>query len=341
MGSFSERAERNATANVKKFVRLPEHFIWKNKKEKGTLSVTDYISLFSGILEEDSIILNEPMSKHTSYRIGGPADVMLLPDNIEQIKKLISVCRENSVPFYVIGNGSNVLVRDGGIRGAVIKISNKLSKVTFSGNTVKAEAGAILSSVVKKAYNRSLSGLEFACGIPGSIGGAITMNAGAYGGHMADIVKSITVLDKDGNVFQIEGEELGFGYRQSVVRDRNLIVLSGEMELAPAEKPEIKEKMDILTAKRKSMQPLNLPSCGSVFKRPEGQFIGKLIEEAGLKGTTSGGAQVSMLHANFIVNINNATAKDVLNLIETVKQRVFEKFLIEIETEVIILGEDQ
>lgn len=303
--------------------------------------MTDYISLFFGILDADSIILNEPMSRHTSYRIGGPADVLLLPENTEQIRQIISVCKQNSVPYYVLGNGSNVLIRDGGIRGAVIKISNKMSKVSFSGNMLTAEAGAILSSVVKKAYNRGLSGLEFACGIPGSVGGAITMNAGAYGGHMADVVKKITVLDREGNIFPIEGEALAFGYRQSVVREKNLIVLSGELELKNEEKNVIKEKMDILTAKRKSMQPLNLPSCGSVFKRPEGQFIGKLIEEAGLKGTVSGGAQVSTLHANFIVNINNATAKDVLSLIETVKQRVFEKFRIEIETEVIILGEDQ
>ena len=296
--------------------------------------------IFSGILKETSILAHEPMSRHTTYRIGGPCDVMLIPENTEQILMLIDICNKKGIPFYVIGNGSNLLVRDGGIRGAVIKISNKMSAVTVDGCTIEAQAGALLGTIVRKAYENSLSGLEFAAGIPGSFGGAVTMNAGAYGSDMKHIVKSIFVCDRNGSCFNIEGDELMFGYRQSVVRQKNFIVLSGETELQEREKTEIKEKMDTLTAKRKAMQPLSMPSCGSVFKRPEGHFIGKLIEDAGLKGTSVGDAEVSQLHANFIVNKGNATARDVLELIEVIKAKVKNTFGIDIETEVIAVGED-
>ncbi len=295
--------------------------------------------IFYGILNSDAILLNEPMSKHTSYKIGGICDVMLIPDKIEKIPHLINVCKINQIPFYIIGNGSNVLVKDNGIRGAVIKISNKLSKVEIHNNLIRAEAGASLGLLVKKAYDNALGGLEFAVGIPGSFGGAVTMNAGAYGGHMADIIKTVTVCNSNGDIFDLTNNELMFGYRQSAVRSDNLIVLSGEIVLTPSDKVLIKDKTDTISAKRKAMQPLSYPSCGSVFKRPDGQYIGKLIESAGLKGTKSGDAEVSELHANFIINTGNATARDVLNLIEIIKKKVFEKFNIEIETEVIVIGE--
>lgn len=296
--------------------------------------------IFADVLEKEAILTHEPMCRHTTYKIGGPCDVMLIPKSVEQILSLIDICNSNGIPFYVIGNGSNLLVKDGGIRGAVIKISNKMSSISVNGCTVKAQAGALLCTIVKKAYEHSLGGLEFAAGIPGSFGGAVTMNAGAYGSDMKHVVKKIFVCDKYGKCSSIEGDELMFGYRQSVIRKKELIILSGEMELTPSNKEEIKEKTDLLSAKRRAMQPLSMPSCGSVFKRPEGHFIGKLIEDAGLKGVSVGGAEVSRLHANFIVNTGNATAHDVLSLIEVIKARVKDVFDIDIETEVIVIGED-
>ncbi len=298
------------------------------------------VNIFKSILDGDAILINEPMKRHTTYKIGGKCDVMLLPSNAEQVSVLIKTCRDNGIPYYVIGNGSNLLVRDGGIRGAVIKISERLSYIDINGSTIRVGAGMLLSTVVKRAYENLLSGLEFAAGIPGSVGGAVTMNAGAYGGNMSQIVKSVTVCDTDGNVKILMHDELKLGYRQSVIRDEKLTVLEVVLELKKGEKESIKAEMDRLNAKRRSMQPLNFPSCGSVFKRPEGYFVGKLIEDAGLKGTTVGGAQVSELHANFIVNINGATARDVLELIEIIKKTVFEKFGVAIETEVITIGED-
>ena len=299
------------------------------------------VNIFKSILDGDAILINEPMKRHTTYKIGGECDVMLLPSSAEQVSMLIKQCRENDIPYYVVGNGSNLLVRDGGISGAVIKISERMSDIEVNGSTVRVGAGKLLSAVVKRAYEHSLSGLEFAAGIPGSVGGAVTMNAGAYGGNMAQVVKSATVCDRCGQIKTLSLDELKLGYRQSVVRDEGLAVLEVELELKKGEKEDIKAEMDRLNAKRRSMQPLNLPSCGSVFKRPEGYFVGKLIEDAGMKGVTVGGAQVSQLHANFIVNINGATARDVLELIEVVKKSVFDKFNVEIETEVITIGEDK
>ena len=304
------------------------------------MDTTYYADIFSKVVGEDSILFNEPMSKHTTYKIGGACDVMLLPKNDDEVCELIKLCRQNDIPFYVIGNGSNLLVRDGGVRGAIIKISSKMADVTVCGNKITAQAGALLGSVVRVAYENSLSGLEFAAGIPGAVGGAVTMNAGAYGGHMQQIVTKIKACDTNGDIIELTNEELDFGYRQSLVRSNKLTVLSCELELIPAQKEDIKDKMDLLSQKRRSMQPLSLPSCGSVFKRPEGHYIGKLIEDAGLKGTTVGGAQVSQLHANFIVNIGDATANNVLELIAIIKKRVWDAFAVAIETEVIVIGED-
>lgn len=304
------------------------------------MDTTYYADIFSKVVGEESILFNEPMSKHTTYKIGGACDVMLLPKNDDEVCELIKLCKQNDIPFYVIGNGSNLLVRDGGVRGAIIKISSKMSEITACGNKITAQAGALLGSVVRVAYENSLSGLEFAAGIPGAVGGAVTMNAGAYGGHMQQIVTKIKACDTNGEIVELTNAELDFGYRQSLVRSNKLTVLSCELELIPAQKEEIKEKMDILSQKRRSMQPLSLPSCGSVFKRPEGHYIGKLIEDAGLKGTTVGGAQVSQLHANFIVNIGDATAENVLELIAIIKKRVWDAFAVAIETEVIVIGED-
>lgn len=315
----------------------------KQSDKKGYLIMLSKYSaeIFGDILNKNSILTDEMMKKHTTYKIGGACDVMLLPENEEQVVKIVKLCDENKIPLFVVGNGSNLLVKDGGIRGVVMKIASKMSDIRVEGNHMYVQAGALLGSAVKTAYENSLSGLEFAIGIPGAVGGAVTMNAGAYGGHMQQIVKKARVCDRCGNVTEICGDAFDFGYRQSVVRDKSLIVLSCELELEHSERSQIKEKMDLLSAKRRSMQPLSLPSCGSVFKRPEGHYIGKLIEDAGLKGTTVGGAQVSTLHANFIVNVDNAKAKDVLDLIEVVKAKVLETFDIPIETEVIVIGEDQ
>ena len=296
--------------------------------------------VFRQIVGEENVWLNEPLSKHTTYKIGGPADVMVQPRSVEQVVSVIRACNQMDVPFFVMGNGSNLLVRDGGVRGVVLNIASAMSDVAVDGNRITAGAGALLGHIVKCALEAALSGLEFASGIPGSFGGAAAMNAGAYGGDMKSILQSVTAIDRDGNPVILKGEELDMGYRKSALRSRGLIMIEGELELTPAPKEQIREKMEELGAKRRRMQPLWLPSCGSVFKRPEGHFIGKLIEEAGLKGTQVGGAQVSTLHANFIVNLGGATAKNVLDLIEVVKRRVLEHSGIAIETEVIVIGED-
>lgn len=298
------------------------------------------LDVFKQIVGPENVLTNEPMSKHTTYRIGGPCDVMLKPVTTEQVVSILKVCRQMGVNCFVLGNGSNLLVRDGGIRGVVLNITSYMSDVEVEGNCITAGAGALLGHIVKYALEASLSGLEFATGIPGSFGGAVAMNAGAYGGDMKSVLKKVTAVDGEGNIVTLSRDELDMGYRKSAVRSRGLVMLEGELELVPKAKEEIKTKMEELGEKRRRMQPLWMPSCGSVFKRPEGYFIGKLIEEAGLKGTRIGGAEVSQLHANFIVNRGGATAKDVLDLIEYIKKRVLEYAGIPIETEVIIVGED-
>lgn len=298
-----------------------------------------YHGLLDFIKKED-ILMDEPMKNHTSFKIGGPADILVLPRSIEEINKTIDLCHKEGMPYFVMGNGSNILVRDKGMRCVVIKIADNLSRVTISGTTVVAEAGILLSTLAKKIMKENLKGFEFASGIPGTLGGAITMNAGAYGGEMKDVVKSCKVLSEEGKVLDLSLTELELDYRKSVIQRRNYIVLEVTMELEKGSYEEIKALTEDLTKRRTTKQPLHLPSAGSTFKRPQGYFAGKLIQDAGLRGKRIGGAQVSELHSGFVVNVNHATAEDVLNLIAHIQKTVYEKFGVSLETEVRIIGEE-
>jgi len=287
----------------------------------------------------ENVKIDEPMKNHTSFKVGGPADVLVYPSNYEMVKDLINICKENKVDYFILGNGSNLIIRDGGIRGVVIKLGH-LNKIVVDENLVSAQCGAKLYSVADQALKNSLSGLEFASGIPGSIGGATAMNAGAYDGEMAKVIESALAIDNEGNIRELNKGELEFGYRNSAILKYGYIVLETRMRLSNGDKAFIKERMDDLAERRKSKQPLEYASAGSTFKRPEGYFAGKLIQDSGLKGTSVGDAEVSEKHSGFIINKGNATAKDVLDLIEVVKAKVYEKFKVELHTEVRIIGED-
>ena len=287
-----------------------------------------------------AVLFDEPMKNHTSFKIGGPADVMIIPGGEDELLNAVKFCRENNIQFYIMGNGSNLLVKDGGMRGAVIKISEGLNKIEVRGNTIYNEAGALLTGVSRAAMANSLTGFEFANGIPGSIGGAITMNAGAYGGEMKDIVTKVRAIDTNSNIVEYTKDEMNFRYRGSKVVDDGLIVVSVEIGLEPGVYEEIEETVKELTFKRTSKQPLELPSAGSTFKRPVGYFAGKLIQDSGLRGLRLGGAQVSEKHCGFVVNIDNATCKDVLQLISVVQKTVRDNYGVELDTEIKIIGED-
>lgn len=292
------------------------------------------------ILDESMVFVNEPMSKHTTFRIGGPADLFLTPESIEQIEALSGLFRREDVPFLVLGNGSNVLVGDKGIRGVVIQLGNRFAGCEVTGNTMKAQAGMKLSRLAGIALEHSLTGLEFAAGIPGTFGGALFMNAGAYEGEMSQVVTDVTYLDTDGTVKEVDAKECDYGYRTSIfTKNPDLIVLGGTVELTKGDPTKIREKMDDFAERRVSKQPLHLPSAGSTFKRPEGYFAGKLIQDAGLMGFCIGGASVSEKHAGFVVNDKGATAKDVCDLMEEVQKRVMSEFGVMLEPEVRFLGE--
>ncbi|MBB1086089.1 UDP-N-acetylmuramate dehydrogenase [Limosilactobacillus fastidiosus] len=281
----------------------------------------------------------EPLSKYTFTHTGGKADWLAFPESVEQVQQLVDFVRKNNLPLTVIGNASNLIVRDGGIAGLVM-IVTKMNQIKVEGDVVKAQAGATYIKTTQVARDHSLTGLEFAAGIPGSVGGAVFMNAGAYGGETQFVVKSATIMLPTGEIQELNNEELDFGYRHSSVQDNNGVVLEASFGLKAGNKEEITAQMDELNARRAAKQPLELPSCGSVFKRPKGYFAGKLIHDSGLQGYTSGGAQVSKKHAGFIVNINNGTATDYLNVIRHVQRVVKEKFGVELETEVRIIGRD-
>lgn len=284
------------------------------------------------------IIKNEPMKNHTSFKIGGNADEFCEPESEEDILSAIEYANTKGIPYTVIGNGSNILVSDKGIRGLVIKLSKAFSAIELKDNLIAAKGGALLSSVALTAQRASLCGMEFASGIPGTMGGAIYMNAGAYGGTMQDIIKSVTYLE-NGEIKKKEASELEWEYRKSLFTDKDAIILSAEIELEFGDQKEITEKMDDYKKRRTEKQPLLMPSAGSTFKRPEGYFAGKLIEDAMLKGYSIGGAEVSKKHAGFVVNKGNATCQDVLDLIKYVQDTVFDKFGVRLETEVKTLGE--
>ncbi|MCI6867659.1 MAG: UDP-N-acetylmuramate dehydrogenase [Lachnospiraceae bacterium] len=285
------------------------------------------------------ILEQESMKKHTTFRIGGPADIFAVPDTIEKAAKIIGICREQKVPFYVIGNGSNLLVSDQGYRGVVVQVYKNLSAIEIKGDIITAQAGAMLSVIAKKAMAASLTGFEFASGIPGTVGGAAVMNAGAYGGEMKQVLTEVTVLTREGELRRIPSEELKLGYRYSVIPEKGWIVLEAKLKLHRGDYDMIKARMDELKEKRVEKQPLELPSAGSTFKRPEGYFAGKLIMDAGLRGFSVGGAQVSEKHCGFVVNTGEATAKDVRDLIREVSRQVKTKFGVELEPEVKMLGE--
>ncbi len=285
------------------------------------------------------IRLGEPMQDHTSFRLGGPAAAMAIPNSIKQLQDILVFCRAHKLPIFIMGNGSNLLVRDGGIRAVVIKIAGAMSTVTLTEAGMEAEAGISLSALAHTAVEAGLGGLEFAAGIPGTLGGAVVMNAGAYGGEMKDVVDFVLALDYEGREHRFNANEMNFGYRQSAIQGKELIVVKVGLRL-PEQDPAVSRALiSDYNARRRAKQPLHLPSAGSVFKRPPGHYAGQLIEEAGLKGKRIGGAQVSPMHAGFIVNVGNATASDVEALIRHVQETVAAKFGVRLETEVRIVGE--
>lgn len=280
---------------------------------------------------------DEPLMNYTYTKTGGPADWLAFPETIDQVKELVDYVREHEMGLTVLGNASNLIVGDGGIDDLTI-ILTRLNKIEVHDNKVTAQAGASYIATTEAARDSELTGLEFAAGIPGSIGGAVFMNAGAYGGETKNVVSEATVMLPDGTIKHLTNEELDFGYRHSSIQDNNGVVLDATFALKPGKYDDIKARMDDLNERREAKQPLDLPSCGSVFKRPEGYYAGKLIHDAGLQGYTSGGAQVSTKHAGFIVNIDHGTAADYVNVIHHVQKIVKEKFGVDLEPEVRIIG---
>ncbi len=299
----------------------------------------DLYSRLLAVLPEDKILKNELMKKHTTFRIGGPADYFTVPTTNEEVKAVVSICKELQVPYYILGNGSNLLVSDEGYRGVVIQLYKEMSQIEVSGNTVRAQAGASLAKIANAALEAELTGFEFAAGIPGTIGGACVMNAGAYGGEMKDVLVTVTVLTQDGEILTLSKDELELGYRTSIIAKKDYIVLEALVELVPGKYDEIKAVMDNLREQRVSKQPLEYPSAGSTFKRPAGYFAGKLIQDAGLRGFQVGGAQVSEKHCGFVINAGDATAKDVDELMKQVSEIVEKEFGVTLEPEVKRLGE--
>ena len=295
--------------------------------------------MFCDLLGEDRVFTEEAMSQHTTFKIGGPADYFLMPDKGEDVGRVIKICKEKEIPYFILGNGSNLLVGDGGYRGAVIQIYRNMSSVTVEGNEITAQAGALLSAVAAAAKNASLTGFEFAGGIPGTIGGAVVMNAGAYGGEMKDVLTEVTVMNAEGDIFTLPTEELELGYRTSIIKTAGYIVLEAKIRLKEGDPEVIRETMKDLTIRRTTKQPLEYPSAGSTFKRPEGYFAGKLIMDSGLAGYQVGGAQVSGKHCGFVINAGDATARDVRTLMDNVRDIVYKKYGVTLEPEVKFLGE--
>ncbi|MEI2991288.1 MAG: UDP-N-acetylmuramate dehydrogenase [Blautia faecicola] len=290
-------------------------------------------------VESDQFLREEPMKKHITFRVGGPAACFLTPSTKEQIREILHICQEEKTPYFILGNGSNLLVSDQGFDGVVLQVYKNMNQMAVEGEHLRVQAGALLSATARKALEAGLTGMEFAAGIPGTMGGAAVMNAGAYGGEMKDILESVTVLTPEGEQKELKNEELQLGYRTSVVKEKGYIVLEAVLSLKKGDPEAIKSRMDELKEQRVTKQPLEYPSAGSTFKRPEGYFAGKLIQDAGLRGYQVGGAQVSEKHCGFVINKENATAKDVVDLIHDVQRIVYEKFQVQLETEVKFLGE--
>ena len=289
-------------------------------------------------LPTENIYCKEPMKKHTTFRIGGDADLFLRMENPRQLKDVQNYLRKLEIPYYVLGNGSNLLVSDEGYSGVILEIADKMNTIRVEGNSIIAQAGALMSKIAHVAYEHGLTGFEFAAGIPGTIGGGVVMNAGAYGGELKNVVTTVEVLDQNGEFLSLDNQTMEFGYRTSVLKKHPFIVTEVRIQLQEGCKEEIKATMDDLAAKRREKQPLEYPSAGSTFKRPEGYFAGKLIMDAGLRGYQVGGAQVSEKHCGFVINKGEATAADVKQLIADVQREVKNQFDVELEREVIFLG---
>lgn len=308
--------------------------MWENTHENVARRFRDAVG-------EEFVLEREPMSSHTTFRVGGPADFFLRPADAGELAAAVSVCREEGIPFFVMGNGSNLLVADKGFEGAVIS-TNRLSAMaaerTPEGGVIRAQAGAMLSKIAKVALDNGLTGFEFAAGIPGSLGGAVVMNAGAYGGEMRDVIRHVTVLTPDGGILKRTPEELAMGYRTSLVAVQELTVLEAEIFLETGDPEAIRARMEELSAMRREKQPLQYPSAGSTFKRPAGYFAGKLIDDAGLRGFSVGGAQVSEKHCGFVVNRGGATAADIMELCRLVSERVKKESGVALELEIRTVG---
>lgn len=298
-----------------------------------------FLEKLKNVLDERYIYIDEPMKKHITFRVGGNADFFVTPATKEEVKDIIMLCKEEGMPYYILGNGSNLLVGDKGYRGVIIQIYKEMNTIEVKDEEIIVQAGALLSRVGATALEAELAGFEFAAGIPGTIGGAVVMNAGAYGGEMKDVLKSVTVLTPEGEEKVLYNEELELGYRTSIIAKKGYIVLEAVVSLEKGNREAIKARMDELKVQRTTKQPLEYPSAGSTFKRPEGYFAGKLIQDAGLRGFQVGGAQVSEKHCGFVINKDNATAADVLELMNQVSAIVKEKFGVELEPEVKRLGE--
>ena len=297
-----------------------------------------FLTELQNVMGGSGIFMEEPMKKHTTFRVGGPADVLVQPDETA-LAAILALCRQYHVPYSFIGNGSNLLVGDKGIRGVVIEMTDPMGNIEVDGTKITAQAGAMLSKIANTAASNGLGGMEFAAGIPGSVGGAVVMNAGAYGGEMKDIIEKVYVLDENGAQLELDRDALDLGYRHSCIPEKKYIVTKVVLELVPRDEAEIRSEMKELNEKRAEKQPLQYPSAGSTFKRPEGYFAGKLIEDAGLRGFQVGGAQVSEKHCGFVINKGDATAADICQLMRDVSDKVQAQFGVVLEPEVKMIGE--
>jgi len=296
------------------------------------------IKKLSAVMASENIRRNAPMKNYTSFKVGGPVDILLMPQTKQEVAEALSICRETDFPLYIMGNGSNLLVQDGGVRGIVLQ-TKALKMVQVDGEILMAEPGISLKDLADIALKENLTGLEFASGIPGTLGGAVTMNAGAYDGEMKNVVKSIEVITEDGSLQTLSVDACDFGYRKSVLQKYGWLLIGINLSLGKGDYEDINNKMLDFNARRQEKQPLEYPSAGSTFRRPEGYYAGKLVQDAGFRGYSIGGAQISEKHSGFVINKGDATAADILELIATIQAGVLEKFGVELQTEVIVIGE--
>ena len=303
------------------------------------MMIQNIVDALRQYVPQENISLQETMAGHTTFRVGGPADCFVKIENENQLIAVLTWLKQREIPYYVLGSGSNLLVSDAGFRGVILQIADKMNRIEVIGEEIIADAGVTMSRVARTAWEHGLEGLEFASGIPGTIGGGVTMNAGAYGGEMCQVVAAVRVVDDKGQVLEIPVDEMAFGYRTSVIKSNPYVVTSVRFKLQAGDKDQIKARMDDFAARRRDKQPLEYPSAGSTFKRPEGHFAGKLIMDAGLAGMQIGGAQVSEKHCGFVINTGDATSADVRTLIGQVQEKVKGQFGVDLEPEVIYLGE--